>query len=60
MNSFVFSIRIIFACIFAIIGFILVAFADIEWVALAGVAFTSLSSGLGEPTFLAYSAYFNK
>lgn len=36
------------------------AFADAGWIALTGVAFTSLSSGLGEPTFLAYSASFNK
>jgi battenin len=38
----------------------MVGFADTEWLALGGVALTSFASGLGEPTFLAYSAYFNK
>lgn len=36
------------------------AFAESQWLAIAGVAMTSFASGLGEPTFLAYSAYFNK
>lgn len=49
-----------FSCIVAIFGFIVVAFATTQWVAIAGVALTSFASGLGEPTFLAYSAYFNK
>jgi len=43
----------------SIAGFVTVAFAEVEWLALTGVAFTSLASGLGEPTFLAYSSYFN-
>lgn len=30
------------------------------WMALFGIGMTSAASGLGEPTFLAYSAFFNK
>lgn len=37
-----------------------VALAETQWLALGGVALTSISSGLGEPTFLAYTAFFNK
>lgn len=44
----------------AICGFVAVAYADSQWLALGGVAMTSFASGLGEPTFLAYSAFFNK
>lgn len=44
----------------AVGGFIAVAFAETQWLALLGVSMTSLASGLGEPTFLAYSSYFNK
>lgn len=55
-----FRTRITVSCFIAALGFAAVAFATEEWQALAGVALTSLASGLGEPTFLAYSAYFNK
>jgi battenin len=48
------------SCAIAVCGFIAVAFAETQWLALGGVALTSFASGLGEPTFLAYSAYFNK
>lgn len=44
----------------AIGGFIVVALADKEWQALTGVAMTSFASGLGEPTFLAMSAFYDK
>lgn len=49
-----------FSCLVAIGGFVVVAFANTTWLALVGVGMTSLASGLGEPTFLAYSAFFNK
>jgi battenin len=55
-----FSVRVTVSCIIAIFGFVIVAFAETQWLALIGVGMTSLASGLGEPTFLAYSAYFNK
>jgi battenin len=53
-------VRITISCAVSICGFVMVGFADTEWLALGGVALTSFASGLGEPTFLAYSAYFNK
>ncbi|KAG5683414.1 hypothetical protein PVAND_012697 [Polypedilum vanderplanki] len=52
--------RISISCLIAIGGFIVVGFATEQWIALTGVAMTSFASGLGEPTFLAYSAFFNK
>lgn len=55
-----FSVRVSVSCIIATCGFVAVAFAESQWLALGGVAMTSFASGLGEPTFLAYSAYFNK
>lgn len=46
--------------IVAACGFVTVGFANNQWLALGGVAMTSFASGLGEPTFLAYTAFFNK
>ncbi|XP_058130304.1 battenin isoform X1 [Anopheles coustani] len=51
----------IFLCVAAAAaGFLLTAFATVEWVLFLGVIATSFSSGLGEATFLAYATYFNK
>lgn len=58
-----FRTRISVSCIFAAGGFIVVAFAEqysSVVMALGGVAMISAASGLGEPTFLAYSSFFNK
>lgn len=44
---FPFSIRVSISCVLAALGFVMVAFAQTEWVALFGVAITSLASGLG-------------
>lgn len=41
-------------------SFILVAYSEVVWMALIGVVFTSISSGLGEVTFLSYTSKFNK
>ncbi|KAL7030252.1 hypothetical protein ACKWTF_006589 [Chironomus riparius] len=51
--------RISISCAAAVGGFVVVAFAKTETLALTGVALTSFASGLGEPTFLAYSAFFH-
>ncbi|XP_075161710.1 CLN3 lysosomal/endosomal transmembrane protein, battenin [Haematobia irritans] len=53
-------IRIGLAVAFSAAGFLLVGFANAEWMALLGVIITSASSGIGETTFLAYSSNFNK
>lgn len=55
-----YSIRIFVACLTQCIGFLMVAFAKEDWMALGGVALTSFSSGLGEVTLLSYSAKFHK
>lgn len=52
--------RISISCLVAIGGFVVVGMATEEWQALTGVAMTSFASGLGEPTFLAMSAFFDK
>ena len=56
----VYSLRIALAVLFSAAGFLLVGFANAEWMALLGVIITSASSGIGETTFLAYSSHFNK
>lgn len=48
------------AIILQVAGFMLVAFADAEWMAILGVIATSASSGIGETTFMAYTGKFNK
>jgi battenin len=44
----------------AVFGFLLVALSTSEWIAIHGVACTSLGSGLGEVTLLSYSSLFDK
>uniref|UniRef100_A0A1A9UM16 Sulfatase N-terminal domain-containing protein n=1 Tax=Glossina austeni TaxID=7395 RepID=A0A1A9UM16_GLOAU len=41
-------------------GFLLVAMAYFEWMAILGVVITSASCGIGDSTFLGYSSKFNK
>ncbi|XP_059609156.1 battenin [Phlebotomus argentipes] len=53
-------VRVTLCCGLAAAGFLLVGFAQTEWVAIVGVVCTSLASGLGELTFLAYSSKYNK
>ncbi|XP_016982044.2 battenin [Drosophila rhopaloa] len=54
------NFRIALAVAFSAAGFLLVGFANAEWMALLGVIITSASSGIGETTFLAYSSRYNK
>ncbi|KAH8270629.1 hypothetical protein KR018_012550, partial [Drosophila ironensis] len=54
------NFRIALAVAFSAAGFLLVGFANAEWMALLGVIITSASSGIGETTFLAYSSNYNK
>lgn len=54
------NIRIFLACFTQCAGFLMVAFAQEEWMALTGVGLTSFSSGLGETSFLGYSAKFHR
>ncbi|CAG2054481.1 unnamed protein product [Timema podura] len=52
--------RILLVVLLEAVGFILVAFATADWMALLGVVSTSLGSGLGEVTLLSYSTFFDK
>ncbi|XP_066598121.1 battenin [Prorops nasuta] len=52
--------RLATCVIFSAAGLILVALGTAQWMALLGVVLTSLSSGLGEVTLLAYSHQFSK
>nr|CAD7444752.1 unnamed protein product [Timema bartmani] len=52
--------RILLVVLLEAVGFILVAFATADRMALLGVVSTSLGSGLGEVTLLSYSTFFDK
>lgn len=54
------SVRVFLACFMQCCGFLMVAFANSEWMAITGVIFTSASSGLGEASLLSYSSRFHK
>ena len=54
------SVRMTLACLLSATGFIVVAAATHQWHALLGIIITSLSSGLGETSMLAYTAKFNR
>ncbi|KAF5285716.1 hypothetical protein FQA39_LY16522 [Lamprigera yunnana] len=53
-------VRVAICVILAASGYILVAFSNRQWMAIAGVVLTSFCSGLGEATFLQYSSFFDK
>lgn len=52
--------RVLLACSMSATSFIIVASATTKWIVFLGVAFTSFSSGLGDPTFLALSTQYDK
>lgn len=54
------SVRVFVICFAQFAGYLLVAIAQKDWVAITGVALTSFSSGLGEVSFLAYSSKYHK
>lgn len=53
-------VRVGICIILAACGFICVAFAETQTLAILGVVVTSISSGLGEVSFLQYSSYYGK
>jgi hypothetical protein len=57
---FVMNIRVLGACSSVVLGLSLVALAETQWVLFLGVAFAAMACELGETSFLAYSANFNK
>lgn len=54
------NVRVAICVFLASGGFILVAFSTQQWMSILGVVVTSLSSGLGEATFLQYSSFFDR
>ncbi|XP_050531536.1 battenin [Daktulosphaira vitifoliae] len=52
--------RMVFCITLTFASFFIVANAKSELMATIGVALTSMSSGLGEPTLLAYMSYFDR
>ncbi|XP_055385589.1 battenin-like [Condylostylus longicornis] len=54
------NVRVIIANLLTAAGFLLVGYSENQWITLIGVICTSLSSGLGEATFLGYSSRFNR
>lgn len=50
----------VLACLLSASGFIVVASAQRESQAILGIILTSLSSGLGETSMLAYTAKFDR
>ncbi|PNF26521.1 Battenin [Cryptotermes secundus] len=57
---FLVHVRMLMVVVLAAVGFLLVALSTREWIAVLGVACTSLGSGLGEVTLLSYSSVFDK
>ena len=55
-----FSVRVVVCIVLAVTGFLVVAFSQSQWMSIMGVVVTSLSSGLGEVTFLQYSSFYEK
>lgn len=54
------TIRIVLTCLASAFSFILVGTATSKWILIFGVTITSFSCGLGEPTFLYHSTYYDK
>lgn len=52
--------RVIVTVILASLSFIITSFSTAHWMTFVGVICASFSSGLGEPTFLSYSSFFDK
>ncbi|XP_062919105.1 battenin isoform X3 [Mobula hypostoma] len=50
--------RVLFCCFSALTSFIVVSFSVVTWISILGVVFASVSSGLGEYTFLSLTAHF--
>ncbi|XP_074644895.1 battenin-like isoform X2 [Tubulanus polymorphus] len=60
MQRFPYFIRVNLVIIFAAASLVIVAVSGAVWISLLGVVCASISSGLGEITFLALSSHFDK
>ncbi|XP_042069354.1 battenin-like [Haplochromis burtoni] len=55
-----YGIRVWFCAIMAATSFLLVSFSSAVWMSILGVIFASISSGLGELSFLSLTVYFSR
>ncbi|XP_026021778.1 battenin isoform X2 [Astatotilapia calliptera] len=55
-----YGIRVLFCAIMAATSFLLVSFSSAVWMSILGVIFASISSGLGELSFLSLTVYFSR
>ena len=56
----VYRTRVVMVIILSSASFMLVSFSAVQWQAFLGVVFAALSGGLGEVTFLQYSAGYHR
>ncbi|XP_076609465.1 battenin [Chaetodon auriga] len=54
-----YGIRVLFCVIMAAASFLLVSFSSAVWMSILGVIFASISSGLGELSFLSLTVFFS-
>ncbi|KAL7379462.1 hypothetical protein ABVT39_027698 [Epinephelus coioides] len=55
-----YSIRVLICAIMAATSFLFVSFSSAVWMSILGVIFASISSGLGELSFLSLTVYFSR
>ncbi|XP_023204671.1 battenin [Xiphophorus maculatus] len=55
-----YGFRVLFCVAMAAASFLLVSFSSAVWLSIIGVIFASISSGLGELSFLSLSVFFNR
>ncbi|KAM7386115.1 hypothetical protein PAMA_008974 [Pampus argenteus] len=55
-----YGFRVLFCAIMAATSFLLVSFSSAVWMSILGVVFASISSGLGELSFLSLTVYFSR
>lgn len=55
-----YGVRVLFCAIMAATSFLLVSFSSAVWMSILGVIFASISSGLGELSFLSLTVFFSR
>ncbi|KAL3987700.1 hypothetical protein ACER0C_014815 [Sarotherodon galilaeus] len=55
-----YGVRVLFCAIMAATSFLLVSFSSAVWMSILGVMFASISSGLGELSFLSLTVFFSR
>ncbi|XP_044038002.1 battenin isoform X3 [Siniperca chuatsi] len=55
-----YGMRVLFCAIMATTSFLLVSFSSTVWMSILGVIFASISSGLGELSFLSLTVFFSR